>query len=86
MDLFATNMNYKLPLYFSPVPDPNALEVDALITSWSGLSDYAYPPIPLVRATLNKLLKDGAEVILIAQCGQIRNGFRTYYPYWWIFH
>ncbi len=37
-----------------------------MINSWRGMSAYAYPPIPLVRATLNKLQADGAEVILVA--------------------
>ena len=42
IDLFATN--HKLPLYVSPVPDPNAWDTDALNISWMGLTAYAYPP------------------------------------------
>ena len=30
VDLFATQQNHKLPLYVSPVPDPNACDIDAL--------------------------------------------------------
>ena len=30
VDLFATHLNHKLPLYMSPVPDPNAWDIDAL--------------------------------------------------------
>ncbi len=30
VDLFTTNLNHKLPLYFSPVPDQEALAVDAM--------------------------------------------------------
>ena len=30
IDLFVTSLNFKLPSYFSPVPDPNAIAVDSL--------------------------------------------------------
>ena len=41
---FATHLNHKLPLYVSPVPDPNAWDIDALNLNWMGLTAYAYPP------------------------------------------
>ena len=34
VDMFATKLKNKLPLYVSPVPDPNAMAVDALNISW----------------------------------------------------
>ena len=43
VDLFATRWNFKLPLFVSPIPDPQAWSVDALTTSWEGLYAYAYP-------------------------------------------
>ena len=30
VDLFATHLNHKLPLYVSPIPDPRAWDIDAL--------------------------------------------------------
>ena len=45
-DMFATKMNNKLPLYFSP--DPNALAVDALNVLWEALDSYVYCPIVLI--------------------------------------
>ena len=42
VDLFATRLNHKLPLYVSPVPDKNAWDIDALNINWSGLTAYAY--------------------------------------------
>ena len=30
IDLFATHLNHKLPLYVSPIPDPNAWDIDPL--------------------------------------------------------
>ena len=44
VDLFATRLNHKLPLYVSPVPDQNAWNINALNISWSSLVAYAYPP------------------------------------------
>ena len=44
VDLFATHLNHKLPLYLSPVPDPSAWGIDALNLNWTGLTAYAYPP------------------------------------------
>ena len=44
VDLFATHMDHKLPLYVSPIPDPKAWEIDDLNINWTGLTAYAYPP------------------------------------------
>ena len=35
VDLFATYLNHKLPLYLSPVPDPKAWDIDALNINWT---------------------------------------------------
>ena len=37
IDLFATRLNNKLPLFVSPVPDPLATAVDALSLAWEDL-------------------------------------------------
>ena len=37
MDLFATHLNHKLPLYVSPIPDPKAWDIDAInVDSFTG--------------------------------------------------
>ena len=36
VDLFATHLNHKVPLYVSPVPDRHAWEIDAQNIIWSG--------------------------------------------------
>ena len=54
VDLFATRLNNKLPLYMSPVPDDNAWDIDALNINWSGLTAYAYPPIALLHRVIRK--------------------------------
>ena len=49
VDLFAIyRLNHKLPLYVSPVPDPNAWDIDTLNINWSGLTAYAYTPTVLL--------------------------------------
>ena len=46
VDLFATRLNHKLPLYVSPIPDLNI--------NWSGLTAYAYPPMALLHRVIQK--------------------------------
>ena len=55
VDLFATRLNHKLPLYVSPVPDQNAWDIDALNINWSGLTVYAYPPMALLHRVIQKI-------------------------------
>ena len=44
VDLFANAMNHRLPRYFSPCPDPEALAIDALRSDWPGEVMYTFPP------------------------------------------
>ena len=55
VDLFATRLNHKVPLYMSPVPDQNAWDIDALNINWSGLTAYAYPPRALLHRVIQKV-------------------------------
>ena len=66
LDLFATKFSKRLQIYVSPVPDPGALETDALAMDWTGLSAYAFPPLPLLSRVIKKARKDGPQLILIA--------------------
>ena len=52
VDLFATHLNHKLPLYVSLVPDRNAWNIDALNLNWTGLTAYAYPPTALLHRVI----------------------------------
>ena len=54
VDLFATYLNHKLPLYVSPIPDPKAWDIDALNINWTGLTAYAYPPTALLHRVIQK--------------------------------
>ena len=53
-DLFATYLNHKLPLYISPIPDPNDWDIDALNINWAGVTAYAYPPTALLHVVIKK--------------------------------
>ena len=66
VDMFATKMNHKLPLYVSPVPDPNAMAVDALNISWEALNGYAYCPIALIPKMIKKMRTYACQMIVVA--------------------
>ena len=42
IDLFATSLNARLPVYFAPVADPQSAGTDAMMQSWDGLQAYAF--------------------------------------------
>ena len=54
MDLLATRLNIKLPLYVSPIPDPQAWAIDALNIPWENLVAYAFPPTALLPKVVQK--------------------------------
>ena len=66
VDLFTTHLNHKLPLYMSPVPDPNAWNIDALNINWMGLTVYAYPPMALLHRVIQKIRQCHCLIIVIA--------------------
>ena len=47
VDLFATHLNYKLPIYVYPVPDRKAWKIDALNICWEGLDGYVFCPVAI---------------------------------------
>ena len=66
VDLFATHLNYKLPLYVSPIPDPRAWDIDALNINWTNLMAYAYPPTALLHKVIQKIRQCHCLIIVIA--------------------
>ena len=55
VDLFATRINHKLPLYVSPVPDNQALAIDVLSMNWNFLHAYEFPSAILIPSLLAKI-------------------------------
>jgi len=67
VDLFATRLNNKCQMFVSPVPDPLAMETDALSMSWEGMIAYAYPPHQIMPQVLIQFKRTKAcRLILIA--------------------
>ena len=48
IDLFATRLNHRLPLYVSPILDQKVLSIDALTMDWNHIHAYALPPFHLI--------------------------------------
>ena len=67
LDLFATRHNTKCEQFVSPVPDNNALAVDALSLNFDGMEAYAYPPTQIISKVLQKFQQaKSCKLILIA--------------------
>ena len=67
IDLFATSLTARLPVYFSPASDSRAAGTDALLQPWDNLQAYAFPPIAIIRRVLVKLRSlRNCELTLIA--------------------
>ncbi|CAC5424318.1 unnamed protein product [Mytilus coruscus] len=54
IDLFATSMNKKLPVFCSPWPGETAVSVDALSMKWTDIFAYAFPPPIILNRVLQK--------------------------------
>ena len=62
IDLFATAMTHRLPMY-----DPMSAGTDAMLQSWDGLQAYAFPPFGLLPRVLAKVRASrNLELTLVA--------------------
>ena len=67
IDLFATSLTARLPVYFSLASDSRAAGTDALLQPWDDLQAYAFPPIAIIRRVLVKLRSSrNCELTIIA--------------------
>ena len=55
LDLFATHLNAKLPLYCSLIPDPQGVFEDAFRHPWNDLDTYEFPPFQLVKRVVARV-------------------------------
>lgn len=65
VDLFASKINAKCSTYVSWHRDPDSLAVDAFTLDWKPYYFYAFPPFSLVLRTLQKIIHDRAEGVLV---------------------
>ena len=67
MDLFASRLNAQSDKFYSFLPDPMALDFDALSPdkNWAALGlAWAAPPVELITCTLEKCARDQASLLL----------------------
>ena len=78
IDLFATCLNAKLPLYCSLVPDPQAVFEDAFRHPWDDLDLYAFPPFALVGRVIARVQQSSrVAMTLVAPLSGQRSGSQT---------
>jgi len=65
VDLFASRLNHKLPVYFSWKPDPGSAFCDAFRAPWEGIFGFAFPPFNQIARTLYKLEHEEALILLV---------------------
>ena len=76
VDLFATSINHRLQVYFSPMADPQVAAVVALIQPWDHLQAYAFPPFSLIQKVLTKVRgSHNLEMTLVAPFWPLRPWF-----------
>ena len=66
VDLFAAHLNYKLPIYVSPVPDKKAWKIDALNICWEGLDGYVFCPVAILPQVIQKIITYPCRMIVLA--------------------
>ncbi|KAJ8916916.1 hypothetical protein NQ315_013386 [Exocentrus adspersus] len=65
IDLFASRNNYKCKKFVSWFKDPECLACDAFTLNWAKCFFYAFPPFSLILKTLQKILQDHAQGIVV---------------------
>jgi hypothetical protein len=65
VDLFASRETTHCPLWFS-LTHPAPLGLDAMVQTWPRLRLYAFPPIALLPAVLERVRQDGVSLLLVA--------------------
>ena len=73
IDLFATCLSAKLPLYCSLVPGPQAVFEDAFRHPWDDLDLYAFPPFPLVGRVIARV-RESSRVAMTGRTPLAKEG------------
>lgn len=66
IDLFASEETTHCPLWFSWTEETSPLGQDALAHDWPEDLLYAFPPLPLIQAVLQRVLQQGHRLLLVA--------------------
>ena len=65
IDLFASRLNAKLPIYVAWTPDPGAFAIDAFSIQWNNCFFYAFPPFSCIARCITKILQEHATGVLV---------------------
>ena len=86
IDLFATSLTARLPVFFAPAWEPKAAGVGAFLQPWDNLQAYAFPPIAIIKRVLLKLrASHNCDLTLIAPFGLKENGFQICWHFYQTF-
>ncbi|XP_071971333.1 uncharacterized protein [Engystomops pustulosus] len=75
IDLFATRENKKADHYFSLQKNTPDYLLDAFCHSWHSRLAYAFPPLPLISRTVQKIRQEDLKIILIVPFWPKRSWF-----------
>ncbi|XP_077395323.1 uncharacterized protein LOC144031774 [Festucalex cinctus] len=75
VDLFASEASTHCPLWFSLNEATSPLGLDALAQPWPECLLYAFPPLPLIWLTLQRVLQEGHTLLLVAPFWPARTWF-----------
>ena len=70
MDLFTSH--YQLPCWFCWAFHQMAVASNALSETWTGLSLYAFHPIPLLERTMIKIREDQVDEVIVISPSWLR--------------
>ena len=68
MDLFAMQLNHRLPRFVSLCPDPRVWRIDAFSFKWKDMVAYAFLASKLLHKILRKLQQSPVRLFLVAPC------------------
>ena len=75
VDLFASRDSTHCPSFFSMSDPAGPLGLDALAHEWPMTKLYAFPPFPLIQATLDRVKRRGHQLLLVSPCWPRRPWF-----------
>lgn len=78
IDLFASSSNNKCKKFISWKQDPNSCAVDAFTVKWDQYKFYAFPPFSLILRTLQKIITDKSEGVLVVPYWPTQSWFPLY--------
>ena len=82
VDLFPAQATTQCPRWFSLEEAKGPWGQDALTHGWPRQLLYAFPPLPPIRPTLERILRENHRVLLVALKWQGRSGSRYFTKYW----